>query len=74
MSGVVPFLSPALALGQLVFGKKAPEPPKAQPIVQQRPNSEVADALSLRRGTQENKRSGRRGAEAGGGAKTTLGS
>ena len=74
MSGMLPFVSPVLALGQMVFGKKAPEPPKAQPVVQQRPNSEVADALSLRRGTQDNKRSGRRGAEAGSGAKTTLGS
>lgn len=60
-------------VGSALFGKKD-KPVQVQPVVQQRPNSEVGDALARRRGSQDNKRSGRGGAEARGGLKTQLGS
>lgn len=72
MGSIVKTLVSPLAM--MLFKKpKAPEPPPVQPTLRERPNSSAADALASRRGSQENRRTGRGGAEATGGAKSKLG-
>lgn len=61
-------------LASMLFKKpKAPEPAPVQPTLRERPNNAAADALERRRGSQENRRTGRGGAEASGGTKSKLG-
>ena len=76
MSKVANFLlSPVAALAG-AFKKKpsAPKPVYAQPAATPRSNSVVANALSSRRGSQENRRTGAGGVESSTGKKTALGS
>lgn len=67
-------LSPAAAiLGGVLNKPKAPKVPMAAPVAQTRASSAVLDAVASRQGSLANRRTGTRGAEAGGGSKTSLG-
>lgn len=68
-------LSPVAALAGAFKKPKAaaPAPLLAQPQATPRASSALADALSARRGTRANQRTGARGAEAPAGVKTKLG-
>lgn len=75
MSKVAGFLlSPVAALaGAFKKKPKAQKPVYAQPAATPRSNSVVANALSARRGTIENRRTGAGGVESSTGKKTALG-
>jgi hypothetical protein len=75
MSGVAKVLmSPLTALVGSVMKKPKPQQVVAQPVATPRTNSVLSDALSARRGTASNQRTGAGGAESGAGKKTLLGS
>lgn len=73
MGGIAGMLVSPVA--SLLFRKKAKQPdlPPVQPILRQNPGSAISEVLAARRGTQDNRRTGRGGAEASGGVKSKLG-
>lgn len=79
MAFAAPLLMAAAgAVGSALISKVLAPKPKAPTMTlpkqaQVRPNSTVADALTARRGSRDNQRTGPRGTEASGGLKTRLG-